>query len=434
MGFTDREMKDFTQIAYMDFAESYDSLRAENPDRTSFTLRELINEANSRSSTPDIGNTSWLTNEQLDNWSISAVCDNNSKTGFYGCVIEDGNGNAAIAFRGSESAENPSNLIHDWIQSDFGLLNSVQTTQQQEVDRFLRDNRDLLNSYDSLSVTGHSLGGNLAEYATIVSDRYGLDNKIESCISFDGPGFSDEFIRLHSAEINNVSGVMNHYRWSVVGGLLFDLPGVSYTTCALADKEDDPYNSFTRHDTKYLAFDENGNVISGERDGLSKIMYPVSQLIETVPMPLNLINMLIMPFTMIQNYYGSFKEIIDSFISTAGLTYKKIEKALSKFFSRNNVYFKVNTAYLDRDSDDIDIQIERVRSYVAEMFNAVQNLSRMWRGPANTAFTAKFVSEKSDIDKYLNGIKDYVQSIRADSSAYISCEGRALDIIASLKV
>lgn len=38
-------------------------------------------------------------------------------------------------------------------------------------------------------MTGHSLGGNLAEYATIMSYKYGLDTKIKQCVSMDGPGF-----------------------------------------------------------------------------------------------------------------------------------------------------------------------------------------------------------------------------------------------------
>lgn len=50
--------------------------------------------------------------------------------------------------------------------------------------------------YDDITVTGHSKGGNMAQYVTI---RMG--NEIDRCVSFDGQGFSGEFQEKYSAEI-----------------------------------------------------------------------------------------------------------------------------------------------------------------------------------------------------------------------------------------
>lgn len=41
----------------------------------------------------------------------------------------------------------------------------------------------VLESYDSITVTGHSKGGNKAQYVTVLSD------KVDRCISMDGQGF-----------------------------------------------------------------------------------------------------------------------------------------------------------------------------------------------------------------------------------------------------
>ena len=123
---------------------------------------------------------------------------------FYACIVETSPGNAVVCFRGSEDMSDPNNLKNDWIYADMGLLNSTCTNQQAEVERFLAANKELLSKYDNITMTGHSLGGNLAEYATIMSYKYGLDTKIKQCVSMDGPGFSDEFIRANREHIANM--------------------------------------------------------------------------------------------------------------------------------------------------------------------------------------------------------------------------------------
>ena len=43
---------------------------------------------------------------------------------------------------------------------------------------------------NNITVTGHFKGGNKAQYVTIVTDRIGR------CVSFDGQGFSKEFLEF----------------------------------------------------------------------------------------------------------------------------------------------------------------------------------------------------------------------------------------------
>ena len=44
-------------------------------------------------------------------------------------------------------------------------------------------------------MTGHSKGGNKAKYITL------MDDTVDHCVSFDGQGFSDEFMETYSDEI-----------------------------------------------------------------------------------------------------------------------------------------------------------------------------------------------------------------------------------------
>lgn len=430
MSYTDAEMKNFTQVAYADLGEAMDYLRSTHPGQTSFSIEELESVAKSLGS--DVSSLSALTADQKQNWSISCVYDTNDQTGFYACVIETSPGEAAVAFRGSENAEDISNLYYDWLRSDLGLLNSTETLQHEEVNRFLSMYADELKKYDSLAMTGHSLGGNLAEYATIVSSRYGLDDKITKCISFDGPGFSNEFLLKYYNEINQMSSKMTHYRWSLVGGLLFDLPGVTYVTCKVKDKYNDMDHIVTRHSTNAIDFDKDGSVKKGDRDWLSIITDGISKVIDGASF--NLFPFFMPTFMLFNRGFASLGDIFDSFVNGVKSTYQKIHDMIQSIFNRESRHFRVNTEALRSDSDKVNASIERVRKLVSEMFDSVQGLGGMWKGPANAAFAAKFAQEREEIETYLNRIKTYVDSIECDSKAYDTCELQVLNMVSSLKV
>lgn len=288
MAYTDREMRNFTQIAYADLTKGYEELCKKNPGKTSFTINE-VKEASIEAGVPKskLVQLNCLTDSQLNDWKIAGIHDTNSQNGFYGCIVETSPGNVAVGFRGSESMGSLDNVINDWVGADIGLVNSTCTNQQEEVDRFLLKYQSQLNGYDNLAMSGHSLGGNLAEYATIVSGKYGLDDNISQCMSMDGPGFSDEFILKYRKEIQNMSPVMRHPRWSFVGTMLNDLPGVEYEYIKVSNEantvDDEKYSAVTRHDTKYLEYDEKDRLVHGEQDGLSKATSVISKGVDHMP-------------------------------------------------------------------------------------------------------------------------------------------------------
>lgn len=289
MAYSDLQSRAFTQIAYMDLDEKYvDYCKANGTD--SAPLSEILS-TKEYNKLISLG----IKEEEINSWSISGVHNTNSDNGFYACIIETSPGEAAVGFRGSEPMDELGNVVNDWVGADIGLVNSTCTNQQEEVDRFLQKYQEQLNGYDSVAMAGHSLGGNLAEYATIVSYKYGLDDNITQCVSMDGPGFSKEFIDMYRDQIEKMSGVMYHPRWSFVGTMLNDLPGVEYQYVQVEAKvtEDengneivDNYNAATRHDTKYLVYDENGKLVEGEQDDLSKITSVISEGVDHLPAPI----------------------------------------------------------------------------------------------------------------------------------------------------
>ena len=117
--------------------------------------------------------------------------------GLNAAVFTDEAGNAFVVFRGTGDGE--------WIDNGFGLSGLYQhldTGQQLEAleyfDRVMADleanekfAEKIANGEQFVTVSGHSKGGNKAQYVTINSE---YSNLIDKCFNFDGQGFSPEAI------------------------------------------------------------------------------------------------------------------------------------------------------------------------------------------------------------------------------------------------
>ena len=104
---------------------------------------------------------------------------------------------AVIAFRGTASNE--------WVD-DFEGANQVDSLQQVNALEWYKHVYDKLHLEDYVvTVTGHSKGGNKAKYIAILNDTPAR------CISFDGQGFSDEFIEHYSKRILKRQNIIENH-------------------------------------------------------------------------------------------------------------------------------------------------------------------------------------------------------------------------------
>ena len=275
--YTDRQLQTLAQIGYLELGRAYES---QGGAGKKVKLSALLTEKDRLSLALRGGDEG-----EYSQWNMTAVQDANAVSGFYACVLETAPGCAVVCFRGSDPlVHGYADLRNDWVEADLGLLNAAITEQQREAERFLQANRDLLRQYRRLTIVGHSLGGNLAEFAAIRCVKYGLDGLLEQCVSLDGPGFSNEFIAQNKALLRYVSAKMRHDRWSFVGALLNDLPGVAYRFVDVRNvSRQDQYSMVTRHDLKYLKVDENGCFAEGRQDLLSISFSRLSRQVEGMP-------------------------------------------------------------------------------------------------------------------------------------------------------
>ena len=104
---------------------------------------------------------------------------------------------AVIAFRGTASNE--------WVD-DFEGANQIDSLQQINALEWYKHIYKKLHLEDyTVTVVGHSKGGNKAKYITILNDTPAR------CVSFDGQGFSDEFIEHYSRRILKRQNIIENH-------------------------------------------------------------------------------------------------------------------------------------------------------------------------------------------------------------------------------
>lgn len=218
-----------------------------------------------------------------NSWIIRDIKDDNENSGLYACLIELNPLEAVVAFRGSESY-NEKQIKKDWIDADIGLLKAPVTIQQIVAEEYLNYISETYQ-YSRYYITGHSLGSNLAAHSMITAPDT-MRPLIEKAICFDGPGFSQEYLEQHKEEIKQSAGQIFHYCWSLIGCMLYPLPGtvnMSVRTHQLVYEKYDIEALTQKHDTSFLIFTRAGAVLPGKIDYFAEALGKLSRAVDESP-------------------------------------------------------------------------------------------------------------------------------------------------------
>lgn len=179
------------------------------------------------------------------------------KTGDAGCLLEN-DGEAIIAFKGTGHDEWKDDAIAGTLMKNTISNDATISTQQQKAIDYV--NSLDLSGYDHVTVTGHSKGGNKAKIVTLMTD------KIDKCVSFDGQGFSDEFMRAHQAEIQaKQSKIVNHNAsGDYVNILLNDVGTTHWHEGQRVD------GNFLKNHSPTALIQQNGKMADGSQSELTK--------------------------------------------------------------------------------------------------------------------------------------------------------------------
>ncbi|MBQ3543709.1 MAG: DUF2974 domain-containing protein, partial [Lachnospiraceae bacterium] len=128
--------------------------------------------------------------------------------------------------------------ISSWIENIMGAVVADTDEQKRNLDFYNESieaaRKYLKNDTEDLHITvsGHSTGGNNAQYVTIAYNEdlkeYKAINDIDECVSFDGQGFSTSFLEKYSEAIENRADKITSFcpNVSIVGALMNDIPGI----------------------------------------------------------------------------------------------------------------------------------------------------------------------------------------------------------------
>lgn len=183
------------------------------------------------------------------------------------CYTDKQDENPVVVFRGTGGTKEA------WRDNVYGAYND-NTRLQNTADEFIKYECSV---YDDITVTGHSKGGNLSQYVTVMNEE-----KVSRCISFDGQGFNNEFIGNHAAEIARsapkIKSVCAYNDY--VNVLLTAIAG----TVMFVKNEEDGVNA---HSSYWLLksneYDENGDFKEEEPQSfVTKIIHGLSDSITSV--------------------------------------------------------------------------------------------------------------------------------------------------------
>lgn len=186
---------------------------------------------------------------KYSDWTIGNYVNNNDSTGFVAFTFVPKQGEAVIAFRGSEAMDDPRHLNTDW-DNNGTTLYKVETVQQAEAIEYLNK---IGEKYDSLSVTGHSLGGNNSLAGSLLANDE-IRDKIWTVRTFNAPGFNNEFINA------------NEDRIAEMGSRIYEF-----------QNEDDLVSSIMYNPTEPIIIETNMKIA----DGLKRLLDPLLQLTDS---------------------------------------------------------------------------------------------------------------------------------------------------------
>lgn len=183
--------------------------------------------------------------ETLTNMTIATThTDTAGGNGQSAIFVSESTGDAVVAFKGTASQE--------W-GDNFTGGNVTDTPYQQNALEWYQSayQENGLEGYE-ITITGHSKGGNKAKYITL------LDDTVDHCVSFDGQGFSDEFMEKYADRIANRQGLIENHNvdYDFVNLLLNDVGESTYY-----QGFDIGGGGFAENHcpNTFMNFDENGN-------------------------------------------------------------------------------------------------------------------------------------------------------------------------------
>ena len=176
------------------------------------------------------------------------------ETGFRALTIKDSEDNYYIIFRGTWDK-------YQWLDDGQGGY-MADTESQDEALKYVNAIAEKYKCTD-IVVSGHSKGGNLAQYVALMCED---SNIVSKALSYDGQGFSPEFIEMHENEIKQNRHKLYHISafGDIVNELFIPLTPETHRTYVYAENLIPFFGPVSYHYPNCI-FDDNGNIFENTK-------------------------------------------------------------------------------------------------------------------------------------------------------------------------
>lgn len=437
MALTNEELLMLDTLIYVDkkYLEGKDTVSS---------IIDAFEKDNFQSDTASMSPDEWRTlaenikkHENLKNYKITNFKEDDVTGMRAACFVDDKNNpsDVNVVFRGTS-------CDYEWRDDGKGAYMTDTVVQKQAAEYV----NSLPEKYgNNMTATGHSKGGNNAQYVTITTDRIG------KCASYDGEGFSNEFIEKYKDKITARAGRITSIssKNDYVNVLMIPIAG---TKIYLDTPHQD--NFLLNHKPNIMLKDDGTFCEETEISDLSKFIneittYYISKLPEpqkqivadatlelviaalnndfnsVINDPRKLVPIVVSIILMVRNLDGF------TLYKSLGDIYNFINNKIEDTFFP---HLKVNISQLLSDADDMSFEIEEILKEVNSVYDDVQALGAMWQGTASDKFATSFGEEYTKINEYLTELKKCVDHVKISAEDYNSCEQQIYSMVESISV
>ena len=95
---------------------------------------------------------------------------------------------------------------------------------------------------------------------------------------------------------------------------------------------------------------------------------------------------------------------------------------------------EIDSYQLKSNADRMMVQLEKVRTSMERMNDAIGVLNGMWEGAAKSAFLAQYSSDYENMTEVCNLVAKIIDGMNKAAVQYSQCNKEASDIVHSLKI
>ncbi len=327
-------------------------------------------------------------------YKIVKAYDDPNFTGFAAIAIEGPkDGTVTVAARGTQmSSSNSTDEKLKDVLTDLQLGFASETDQQRAMDNFMRD----LDEYDSIYLTGHSLGGNLAE-----SGAVGFENseKIKGVYTFNAPGQNAEYRKRNRMKISKVKGKIKNYENE--GDLVSDVNESLGETIVIKSRTGDSFdasNDFKNHSLGDMQYE--GDSFVRKEDGKKTWLHrQTNSTISDITKFLSL------------GYKMSAGGMIIDKISHGIIdkTLPEASRQMTNIVYGSDDYIFVSPQGLRTEAKKLKMYQSDYVDITKKMSNLITTLQeeRIWDAPATDAFVESYLAIKGMFEKFGTMMAEY---------------------------